>query len=61
MEKHFTKENLVEMVDHVLNHGKDYEYYTLYFKDETTMVVEEKEFYAMDKLFDGELAAKVLN
>ena len=61
--------NLLERVSHIVNFGKDYKYYQVYFKefkdikyDEAkTLLLNEDEFIALDNLFEGELACKVLN
>lgn len=53
--------NLVERTDHIFISGRDYEYYTFYLKNKTEFTINEKEFYALDKLYDGELACKVEN
>ena len=60
--------NLLERISHIVCFGKDYDFYKLYFKkdnyydkDEQAVVLNEKEFYALDKLYDGELALLVLN
>lgn len=60
--------NLFERVSHIVCFGKDYDYYKLYFKkdtyfdkDEQAVILNEKEFYTLDKLYNGELANLVLN
>lgn len=61
LRKEYNMINLVERTDHIFVYGKDYEYYTFYLKNKTEFTVNESEFYALDKLYDGELACKVEN
>lgn len=53
--------NIYDMIDHIENHGKDYEFYTIYFKDDSTLELTEKQFIEHDKLHNGNLALKVIN
>ena len=52
---------LVEMTDHIIANGRDYEYYTFYMTNGSKFTINEKEFYELDNLYNGELACKVEN
>lgn len=53
--------NIFDMIDHITNFGKDYDMYKIYFKDGSTLVLTEKQFFEQDKLYKGELAIRVIN
>ena len=51
----------IELIDHIMSFGKDYEFYRIYFSDGNFIEVTEKEFVKLDKKYNGELAIKVIN
>ena len=51
----------IELIDHIISFGRDYEYYRIYFADGSSIEVTEKEFVELDKKYDGELALKVID
>lgn len=54
--------SLLERIKHIENFGTDYEYYRIYCNFENDVIVlNEKEFEALDKLYNGELAMLVIN
>lgn len=60
--------NLLQRISHIVCFGRDYELYKIYFikenlinKDEKSLILTIDEFIALDNLYEGELACKVLN
>lgn len=60
--------NIIDRISHIESCGSDYQFFKLYFradacldKDEKVVVLNEKEFLALDKLYKGNLAIKVIN
>lgn len=59
---------LVERISNIKELGTASGLYELYFsnnnyinEDEKSLILNEKEFYVLDKLYDGELACKIIN
>ena len=58
--------NLLERIEHIEEIGTASGLYRIYFKEndfckDEKIVLNEKELYALDALYDGELAEKILN